>query len=218
MHSNPSKPKKLKIDDPLKAKPASDLRTVRLVDYSDDEEPTRRVVFHSEDETSKISAEGSGPSPATPELDSAMGVGRRIDLSNKVNRDRDKFSQEEIYSSSKWTTEGSGSTPATLELDSTSGVGSRIDLPREGSVKIAYRKLKEVIDEPSSPGNKKGSPKPDFKAVSRGMRAGAKKIAKTRIRDTRKYSYDELIEYRPRMEESDDDSFQFSIDDVEKEF
>ena len=50
------------------------------------------------------------------------------------------------------------------------------------------------------------------------MRAGAKKIAKTWICDSRVYSYDELIEYRPRMEESDDDSFQFSIDDVEKEF
>ena len=65
---------------------------MRLVDYSDDEEPTRRVVFHSEDETSKISAEGSGPSPATPELDSAMGVGRKIDLSKEINRDKDKSS------------------------------------------------------------------------------------------------------------------------------
>ena len=155
LHPNPSKPKKLKIDDPLKAKPASDLRTVRLVDYSDDEEPTRRVVFHSEDETSKISAEGSGPSPATPELDSAMGVGRRIDLSIEANRDKDESNQEKIASFSKWTTEGSGSSPATLELDSTMGVGSRIDLPREGSVETAYRRLKEVIDEPSSPVNKK---------------------------------------------------------------
>ena len=64
---------------------------------------------------------------------------------------------------------------------------------------------------------KKGSSKPDFKAVSCGMRSGAKKIAKTRIRDTRVYSYDELIEHRHKMED-DDDSFQFSIDDVEKEF
>ena len=170
LHQNPSKPKKLKIDDPLKAKPASDLRTVRLVDYSDDEEPTRRVVFHSEDETSKISAEGSGPSPAT------------------------------------------------LELDSTMGVGSRIDLPREGSVETAYRRLKEVIDEPSSPVNKKGSFTPDFKAVSCGMRSGSKKIARTQIRDTRVYSYVELIEYRPMLEDSDDDSFWFSIDDTKKEF
>ena len=47
-HPKPSKSKKLKIDNPLKANPASDLRTVRLVDYLDDEEPTRRVVFRSE--------------------------------------------------------------------------------------------------------------------------------------------------------------------------
>ena len=81
-------------------------------------------MFHSEDETSKISAEGSGPSPATPGLDSAMEVGRRIDLSNEVNRDRDESSQEENASNSKLITEGSGSTPATLELDSTMVVGS----------------------------------------------------------------------------------------------
>ena len=75
--------------------------------------------------------------------------------------------------------------PWRLELDSTMGVRSRIDLPREGSVETAYRRLKKVIDEPSSPDNKKGSSKPDFKAVSRGMRSGAKKIAKTRIHDSR---------------------------------
>ena len=207
----------MKIDNPLKANPASDLRTVRLVDYPDDEEPTRRVVFHSEDETSKISAEGSGPSPATPELDSAMGVGRRIVLSIGDNRDKDESDQEKIASYSKRTTEGSGSSSATLEQDSTMGVRSRIDLPREGSVETAYRRLKEVIDEPSSPVNKKGSSKPDFKAVSRGMRSGSKKIARTQIRDTRVYSYDELMEHRHRMED-DDDSFQFNIDDVEKNF
>ena len=50
------------------------------------------------------------------------------------------------------------------------------------------------------------------------MRAGAKKISKARIRDTRVYSYDELIEYRPRLEDSDDDSFRFNIADAEKQF
>ena len=70
LQSNLSKSKKLKVDDLLNGNPASDSRTVRLVEDSDDEEPTRRVVFHSEDETIKISAEGSGPAPATPELDS----------------------------------------------------------------------------------------------------------------------------------------------------
>ena len=146
-----------------------------------------------------------------------MGVGRRIVLSIGDNRDKDESDQEKIASYSKRTTEGSSSSQATLEQDSTMGVRSRIDLPREGSVETAYRRLKEVIDEPSSPVNKKGSSKPDFKAVSRGMRSSAKKIAKTRICDTRVYLYDELIEHRQRMED-DDDSFQFSIDDVEKDF
>ena len=153
-------------------------------------------MFHSEDEMIKISAEGSGLAPATPELDSAMGARRRIVPSTEDNRDTDVFNQGRFASSSKRATEGSGSSPAILELDSTVGVRSRIDLPREGSVETANRRLKEVIDEHSSPDNKKGSSKPDFKAVSRGMRSGAKKIAKTRIHDLRVYSYDELIEYR----------------------
>ena len=207
----------MKVDDLLNGNPASDSRTVRLVEDSDDEEPTRRVVFHSEDETIKISAEGSGPAPATPELDSAMGARRRIVPSSEDNRDTEVFNQGRFASSSKRATEGSGSCPATLELDSTMGVRSRIDLPQEGSVEAAYRRLKKVIDEPSSPDNKKGSSKPDFKAVSRGMRSGAKKIAKTRIHDSKVYAYDELMEYRPRMQD-DDDSFQFNIDDVEKIF
>ena len=77
----------------------------------------------------KISAEGSGLAPATPELDSAMGARRRIVPSSVDNRDSDMFNQERIATYSKWTTEGSGSSPATLELDSTTGVRSRIDLP-----------------------------------------------------------------------------------------
>ena len=156
-----------------------------------------------------------------PKLDSAMGVGSRIDLSEEIYRDKDKSRQVLIASKSeqsKLLTEGSGLAPATLELDSTMGVGSWIDLPREGSDEVAYRQLKELVDEPSSSDIKKNKSKPDFKLVSRGMRAGAKKISKTQIRNTRVYSYDELIEYRPRLEDSDDDSFQFSIDDTEKEY
>ena len=49
------------------------------------------------------------------------------------------------------------------------------------------------------------------------MRSGSKKIARTQIPDKRVYLYDELIEHRHRMED-DDDSFQFNIDDVEKNF
>ena len=84
MYPNPSESKKLKIDVPLKGKPVSDHRTVRMVDYSDDEDSTRRVMFRSEDELRKVSAEGSSPSPATPQLDSAMGFGRSIDLSKEI--------------------------------------------------------------------------------------------------------------------------------------
>ena len=75
-------------------------------------------------------------------------------------------------------TEGSGSAPATLELDSTLGVGSWIDLSREGSDEVACRQLKELLDEPSSSDSKKDKSKPNFKLVSRGMRAAGKKISK----------------------------------------
>ena len=87
-----------------------------------------------------------------------MGVGSRIDLSKEIYRDKNKSSQVLIASRSEQSnllTRGSGSAPATLELDSTMGVGSQIDLPREGSVEVAYRQLKEVLDEPSSSNNKK---------------------------------------------------------------
>ena len=60
--------------------------------------------------------------------------------------------------------------------------------------------------------------KPNFKLASRRMRAGTKKSSKAQILDRRVYSYDELIEYRPRLEDSDDDSFWFNLDDAEKEF
>ena len=150
-----------------------------------------------------------------------MGVGRRIDLSKENYSDKDKSSQVLISSKSeqrKLLTEGSGLALDTLELDSTMGIGSRIDLPREGSDEVAYRQLKELLDEPSSSDKKKDKSKPNFKLVSLGMRAGAKNISKTRIRDSRVYSYDELIEYRPRLEDSDDDSFRFNLDNIEKEF
>ena len=117
---------------------------MKLVDYSDDEDSSRRVMFLSKGERSKVLEEGSGLSPTAPELDSAMGVGRRIDLS-KVN-----YSEQ-----SKLLTKGSGSALATLELDSTMGVGSRIDLSREGSDEVAYRQLKELLDEPSSSDSKR---------------------------------------------------------------
>ena len=98
---------------------------MKLVNYSDNEDSSRQVVFRSEDEQSNVSAKGSGPSPATPELDSAMGVGSRIEFSKEIYCDKDKSSQVLIASRSEQSnslTRGSGSAPTTLELDSTMGV------------------------------------------------------------------------------------------------
>ena len=45
-----------------------------------------------------------------------------------------------------------------------------------------------------------------------------KKGSKSWIRDSRVYSYDELIEYPPKWYDSEEDNFRFSLDDKEKEF
>ena len=50
------------------------------------------------------------------------------------------------------------------------------------------------------------------------MGSGAKKISKSRVHDSRVYSYNELIEYRIRREDSDEDNFRFNLDDTEMEF
>ena len=130
-------------------------------------------------ERSKLLAEGSGLSPATPELDSAMGVGSRIDLSNEDSDDEDNPRQVLLISKgerSKLLADGSGLTPATLEPDSAMGVGSWIDPSKEDSDEIAYRQLKELVDEPLPSGSKEDRNKPNFKL---GMRSGAKKNSKS---------------------------------------
>ena len=76
-----SEPKKMKIDVLPQVIAAPEQRTVGLVDYSDDEDTSRCVVFISQSEQRELLAEGSGSTLATPELDSAMGVGSRIDPS-----------------------------------------------------------------------------------------------------------------------------------------
>ena len=95
------------------------------------------------------------------------------------------------------------------------GVGRRIDPSKEDSDKIAYRQLKELVDEPLPSESKKDRCEPNLKL---GMRSGAKKSSKSRIHVSRVYSYNELIEYRPRREDSNDDSFWFNLDDTEMEF
>ena len=71
------------------------------------------------------------------------------------------------------------------------------------------------MDEPVDSGSKGEPSKPKSKI---GMRTGMKKSSKSWVRDSRVYSYDELIEYRPKMDDSDDDSFRFNLDDKEMEF
>ena len=73
-----NKPKKSKIKVGPQVNAAPDQRSARLVNYSDDEDTTRRVVYTSNNELKDISVEGSGLTSATPELDSAMGVGSQI--------------------------------------------------------------------------------------------------------------------------------------------
>ena len=52
------------------------------------------------------------------------------------------------------------------------GVGSRIDPSKEDSNEVAYRQLKELVDEPLPSGSKEDSCEPNLKL---GMRSGAKK-------------------------------------------
>ena len=134
-----SEPKKTKIDvlpqvedEPVEEESVEGIpveagqRTVRLVDYSDDEDVSRRVVFLAQSEQRDLLAEGSGLTPATLELDSAMGVGSQID-------------------------------PST-----------------EDSAEVAYRQLKELVDEPSPSGSRETNCKPSFK-FKVGMRSVGKK-------------------------------------------
>ena len=179
----------------------------------ENEECVRRVILLSEGERSRLLAEGSGLTLATVELDSTMGVGSQTDLSIEVSDVEEESSRVVRFTNkdrSKLPSDGSGSTPASLELDSTTGVGSRLDLSREDSDEKAYRLLKELVDEPE-PSRSRMEPK-------KGVSSGTKKKSRSRIRDSRVYSYDELIEYRPRMEDSDDDSFWFKVNDTDMEF
>ena len=116
----PSETKKTQIYVLPQEKAVPDQGTVKLVDYSEDEETSRRVVFLSKSERSKLLAEGSGLAPATPELDSTMGVGSLIDLSKEDSNNEDKSRQVLLISKgerSKLLAEGSGSTPNEIRLE-----------------------------------------------------------------------------------------------------
>ena len=72
-----------------------------------------------------------------------------------------------------------------------------------------------MLDEPVASGSKGECNKPKPKV---GMRTGVMRGSNSRIGNSRVYSYDELIEYQPRRDDSDDDSFRFNIEDTEMEF
>ena len=71
-----------------------------------------------------------------------------------------------------------------------------------------YRQLKELVDEPVASGSKE---EPSKSKPRIGMRPGMKKGSKSRIHSSRVYSYDKLIEYHPRRNDSDDDSFRLNL-------
>ena len=87
----------------------------------------------------------------------------------------------------------------------------------EGEDSAVYRELQELLDKPTPSGSKE-SLKTSSKSSSK-VRMNAKRVKKTgsrsRIGDSRSYTYDEVIECQEKLYDSDD--FQFNIDDVEKE-
>ena len=114
---------------------------------------------------------------------------------------------------------GSGPTPSIPELASIVAAWSPAKpCEEEGEDSAAYRELQELLDKPTPSGSKeslKTSSKPNPKV---GMKAKRVKEAgsKSRIGNLRSYTNDEMIECQEKLYDSDD--FQFSIDDVEKEF
>ena len=175
------------------------------------ENTDRRVVCVSNSEQVEADREGFGLNPATPELDSDMGVGSWIIPSKEIENESDR--QVVCVSDSEQTEadrEGFGLTPSTPELDSAMGVGSRIipSKETEDESEDVYRQLKGLVDEPVTSGSK-GEPSKSKPRI--GMRPGMKKGSKSRIHSSRVYSYDKLIEYHPRRNDSDDDSFRLNL-------
>ena len=113
---------------------------------------------------------------------------------------------------------GSGQTPSVLELDSIVLIWSSAKPCGDESTDSVYREIQDLLDKPVPSGSKE-IPKTSNGSVSKvGM--SAKKVKKTRsgskVTDSRVYSYYEIIECQAKLYDSND--FQFSINDVEKEF
>ena len=109
---------------------------------------------------------------------------------------------------------GSGPTPSIPKLVSFVARSPAKPFEEEGEDSAVYRELQELLDKPTPSGSKE-SLKTSSKSIPK-VPMNAKTGSGFGIRDQRSYTYDEVIECKEKLYDSDD--FQFSIDDVEKEF
>ena len=86
------------------------------------------------------------------------------------------------------------------------------------STDLVCLEIQEILDEPIASGSNENPEKPSGSVSKVGMsaRKGNKYRSGSKFTDSRVYSYDQIIECRVKLYDSDD--FQFSIDAVEKEF
>ena len=111
---------------------------------------------------------------------------------------------------------GSGQTPSVPELVSIVSVWSPAKPCKDkGGDAAVFKELQDLLDDPTPSGSKdilKESCRSHPKVGMSGKKAGSR----SRIRDERIYSYDEIIECQEMLNDSFE--FQLNIDDVEKEF
>ena len=90
--------------------------------------------------------------------------------------------------------------------------------PREdkGIDSGAFRELEELLDKAVPSGSKTDLNIFSGSKPSMRKNCGKRSTRKSSIGDKRIYSYDEIIERREKLNDSDE--FQFCIDDVEKDF
>ena len=116
---------------------------------------------------------------------------------------------------------GSGLAPSEPELDSIAAARSQVnpreDQEEENQDKVFWE-IQELLDEPVPSRSKDNWRVPSLPEPKVGM--NTKKVKKSRssskIADSRVYTYNEIIECQEKLNDSVE--FQFSIDDVEKDF
>ena len=114
---------------------------------------------------------------------------------------------------------GSGLSPSVLELDSIVTVWSQINLGEVQETESCDSVMKDILDLVFKPSGSKELKRDLNSSKSRvGMSSRTMKSSRStpEIADPRVYTYDEMIEYQEKLNDSDD--FQFDIDNVEKEF